>query len=147
MRGRKILKTQVVDDLLHGKLTVAEAMERCKVKNKLTVLRWVKRSVDEIQSKQLLAEKLPIAPAAVQSPLCEEEIKRLQGVVDTLKKSNSHLVDIQINLTKRINDLELLIEYVERTYQINVLQIRKQKKKVGKSCHTSAIGLTAKDII
>jgi hypothetical protein len=128
MRVKKELRFQVAHQVLTGKLTINEAMDLCQVKDKRTVVNWAKSFIKEQEKEQSYS----ISPIKNKQEeiVCyssEQEIKRLETELANSKNRNLELVRLQGQLNNRINDLEVLISFAEKSYKINIMKIKKKK--------------------
>lgn len=158
MKNRKAYMLYVARQVLTGNLSVEEAMKKSHVKDKRTIVNWLRRAIREGQSERIsgltldkqryheehdlhssegkiqnLASELKRYKQGYQekhdvySP--EEKIQNLESELEGFKRRNLELVRFQNILTNKINDLEVLIHYAERIYQIDIMKIRKRKSK------------------
>ena len=129
MKDRRAFMLQVAREVLTGRISVQEAMQRSDVKDKRTIVSWLKRAMKEHPAEQELDLMLDTDCCAsdISSISTEEKITKLESELAGAKQRNLELLHFQKILTNKINDLEVLIHYAEETYQIDILP-RKQKK-------------------
>ncbi|WP_293937371.1 hypothetical protein [Sphingobacterium sp. UBA5996] len=129
MKDRRAFMLQVAREVLTGRISVEEAMQRSKVKDKRTIVSWLKRAMKEHPAEQELDLTLDTdcCAADISSKSTEEKITKLESELAGAKQRNVEMLHFQQILTNKINDLEVLIHYAEETYQIDILP-RKQKK-------------------
>lgn len=129
MKDRRAFMLQVAREVLTGRISVQEAMQRSHVKDKRTIVSWLKRAMKEHPAEQELDLMLDTDCCAsdISSISTEEKITKLESELAGAKQRNLELLHFQKILTNKINDLEVLIHYAEETYQIDILP-RKQKK-------------------
>ncbi|WP_293887074.1 MULTISPECIES: hypothetical protein [unclassified Sphingobacterium] len=129
MKDRRAFMLQVAREVLTGRISVQEAMQRSQVKDKRTIVSWLKRAMKEHPAEQELDLMLDTDCCAsdISSISTEEKITKLESELAGAKQRNLELLHFQKILTNKINDLEVLIHYAEETYQIDILP-RKQKK-------------------
>jgi hypothetical protein len=128
MRVKKELRFQVAHQVLTGKLTINEAMDLCQVKDKRTVVNWAKSFIKEQEKEQ--SHSISPIKNKQEEIVCyslEQEIKRLETELANSKNRNLELVRLQGQLNNRINDLEVLISFAEKSYKINIMKIKKKK--------------------
>lgn len=131
MKDRRAFMLQVAREVLTGRISVQEAMQRSKVKDKRTIVSWVKRAMRERNPEKVLDLTLEQSGYAgdISHDSAEERIAKLASELAAAKKRNLELLHFQQILTNKINDLEVLIHYAERTYQIDILHIKHKKAK------------------
>ncbi|WP_312330844.1 hypothetical protein [Sphingobacterium sp.] len=131
MKDRRAFMLQVAREVLTGRISVQEAMEQSGVKDKRTIVSWVKQAMKEHQSGKVL-ELLPDSPYKQEDctvASAEDKINALESKLAGARQRNLELLHFQQILTNKINDLEVLIDYAERTYQIDILNIKQKKTK------------------
>ncbi|MCS4226502.1 hypothetical protein [Sphingobacterium sp. BIGb0165] len=129
MKEKKTLMLHVARQVLMGKLTIEEAMEQSQVKDRRTIVSWAKRAIkaDNIEKEQNKDIKLKNTSEEDVRPSVEEKIIRLESELANFKNRNMELLRFQNVLTNKINDLEILINYAERTYKIDIMRIKRKK--------------------
>lgn len=131
MKARKSYMLHIARQVLTGDLSVEEAMQKSHVKDKRTIVRWLRQAIRENQSASIPVLTLDKQRCGERhdaySP--EEKIRHLESQLEGFKQRNLELVRFQTVLSNKINELEVLIDYAERTYQIEIMQIRKRKSK------------------
>ncbi len=137
MSEQKSLRLKVGKEVLLGKLSLAEAMERCGIKDKRTMIRWAQRAMRNSSTDQdfdslaslsdteevYLEEEYHSAHHSL-----EEEVRRKETEIKLLKEKNLALLRYQKVLSNRINDLEIMINFAERTHHIHIMKLNLKKK-------------------
>lgn len=131
MKDRRAFMLQVAREVLTGRISVQEAMQRSHVKDKRTIVSWLKRAMKEHPAEQELDLMLDTDCCAsdISSISTEEKITKLESELAGAKQRNLELLHFQKILTNKINDLEVLIHYAEETYQIDILPGKQKKAK------------------
>lgn len=129
MKEKKTLMLHVARQVLMGKLTIEEAMEQSQVKDRRTIVSWAKRAIkeDNIEKEHNKDIKYKNTSEEEVRPSVEEKIIRLESELANFKNRNLELLRFQNVLTNKINDLEILINYAERTYKIDIMRIKRKK--------------------
>lgn len=131
MKDRRAFMLQVAREVLTGRISVQEAMQRSHVKDKRTIVSWLKRAMKEHPAEQELDLTLDTDCCAsdISSKSPEEKITKLESELAGAKQRNLELLHFQKILTNKINDLEVLIQHAEKTYQIDILPGKQKKAK------------------
>lgn len=129
MNEKKTLMLHVARQVLMGKLTIEEAMEQSQVKDRRTIVSWAKRAMkaDHIEKEQNKDINCKNTSEKDIRPSAEEKIIRLESELANFKNRNMELLRFQNVLTNKINDLEILINYAEKTYKIDIMRIKRRK--------------------
>ncbi|MDR2272988.1 MAG: hypothetical protein LBF27_18915 [Sphingobacterium sp.] len=129
MNEKKSLMLHVARQVLMGKLTIEEAMEQSQVKDRRTIVSWAKRAIkeDQIEKDRSKVVNFEIIGTEKLRPTAEDEVIRLEAELANFKNRNLELLRYQNVLTNKINDLEILINYAEKTYKINIMRIKRKK--------------------
>lgn len=152
MNERKAKILLVVREILLGKLSVEDALEQTRIKDKRTLIHWIKvvKDIDKIDQdsnnetyhndidKHNIGECIKIDQLKLDSNVISsdknpgakennselaQKIIVLQSELTELKRRNKEFLRFQNILTNKINDLEILIDYAERTYKVKILKV------------------------
>ncbi|WP_313187878.1 hypothetical protein [Sphingobacterium siyangense] len=131
MKDREAFMLQVAREVLTGRISVQEAMQRSHVKDKRTIVSWLKRAIKENKPGKVM--ELTLENYCYQEDLTvhsnEEKITKLESELEGAKKRNLELLHFQKILTNKINDLEVLIHYAETTHKIDIMNVRRKKAR------------------
>ncbi|WP_367210705.1 hypothetical protein [Sphingobacterium sp. R2] len=130
MKERRAFMLQVAREVLTGRISVEEAMQRSQVKDKRTIVSWVRRAMREHNPDKGLDLKLKQNSYAgdFSNHSAEEKITKLVAELEVVKQQSLELLHFKHILTNKINELEALIHYAEKTYSIAIFKNGKCKE-------------------
>ncbi|MDR2270114.1 MAG: hypothetical protein LBF27_04325 [Sphingobacterium sp.] len=152
MNERKAKILLVVREVLLGKLSVEDALEQTRIKDKRTLIHWIKvvKDIDKIDQdlnketyhndidKHSIGECIKIDQLKLDNNVISsdknpgakennselaQKIIVLQSELTELKRRNKEFLRFQNILTNKINNLEILIDYAEWTYKVEILKV------------------------
>lgn len=121
----KLHRLEVARQVLLGELFIEEAMERCQIKDKKTMVRWLKCALLVTNSENLAIPKEENSELKVDKIF--EVVESKEHDIDQLQlliKKNKDLIRFQNILSNRINELEALIAHAEKKFKINIKRLK-----------------------
>ncbi|GAA4168095.1 hypothetical protein [Sphingobacterium ginsenosidimutans] len=121
-KNTELERLEAARQVLLGNLFIEEAMIQCNIKDKRTMVNWLKRAILVAAPE---SSGITVSGASAEAPLITVESRnkgadQLQLLVD----KNKDLVRYQSLLNNRINELEALIAYAERKFKIKIRRMK-----------------------